>query len=87
MSDSTRPVDCQKLVELLGDYADEQLPAEQKAAVDSHLGQCAPCMAFLRQYRFAPTAVREHLLKAVPVDLENRLLSFLRDKTKSKAKS
>ena len=39
-------------------------------------------MAFLRQYKFAPQAVRDHLLKAVPVDLEDRLLSFLKNRTK-----
>jgi anti-sigma factor RsiW len=75
-------VDCRRLVDLLGDYVDDQLDADQKQAVDAHVAQCAPCVAFLRQYRFAPTAVREHLLRSVPVDLENRLLSFLRDRVK-----
>ena len=77
-----KPVDCKSLVELLGEYVDDQLPGEVKAAVESHMHQCAPCMAFIRQYRFAPQAVREHLMQKVPVDLENRLLSFLRDRTK-----
>jgi hypothetical protein len=81
---STRPVDCQALVELLGDYVDDQLPADQKAVVDGHMHQCAPCMAFLRQYRFAPEAVRAHLLEKVPIDLEDRLLSFLRKRTGKK---
>ena len=61
MSDPHRPVDCQRLVELLGDYVDEQLPPEQRSAVDAHMGQCAPCMAFLKQYRFAPQIVRDWL--------------------------
>ena len=80
----TTHVDCQGLVDLLGDYVDEQLPGDLKAAVDGHMGQCAPCMAFLKQYRFAPQAVRNHLLHKVPVDLENRLLSFLKTKTQCK---
>jgi len=81
MSNPHRPVDCQQLVALLGDYVDEQLPQEQRHAVEAHMGQCAPCMAFLRQYKFAPQAVRDTLLKKVPIDLENRLLSFLRERT------
>lgn len=85
MSDSTRSVDCEQLVSLLGDYVDNELPADQRAAVESHMGQCAPCVAFLRQYKFAPQAVREYLLQQVPVDLENRLLSFLKQHTKKKA--
>lgn len=82
MSDEHSVVDCNQLVELLGDYVDDQLPPEIRARVDGHMQQCAPCVAFLRQYRFAPEAVRNHLLQKVPVDLENRLLSFLRQKTK-----
>ncbi len=76
----TTHVDCKGLVDLLGDYVDDQLPPHLKTAVDGHMGQCAPCMAFLKQYRFAPEAVRAHLLQKVPVDLETRLLSFLKTK-------
>lgn len=74
-------IDCRRVVDLLGDYVDDQLPAADKRAVDAHVGQCAPCVAFLRQYRFAPAAVREHLLSKVPADLESRLLGFLRQRT------
>jgi anti-sigma factor RsiW len=81
MTQNNRPVDCDGVVELLGEYVDDQLPADVRAAVEQHMHHCAPCMAFIRQYRFAPQAVREHLLQKVPVDLENRLLSFLRDRT------
>jgi hypothetical protein len=82
MSNQSRPVDCQQLVELLGEYVDNQLTAEQRVHVDYHMEQCAPCLAFLRQYKFAPQAVRDHLLQAVPVDLEDRLLSFLKKRTR-----
>jgi anti-sigma factor RsiW len=75
-------IDCRRLVDLLGEYVDDQLPAEQKTAVEQHVGQCAPCVAFLRQYRFAASATRDHLLSRVPVELENRLLSFLRERTR-----
>jgi anti-sigma factor RsiW len=65
---------------LLGDYVDDHLDETTKSNLDAHLSQCAPCLAFLRQYRFAPVAVRECLLKKVPADLEHKLLSFLRTK-------
>lgn len=77
---NARAVDCRQLVGLLGDYVDEQLPTEMKAAIDDHISQCAPCVAFIRQYRFAPQAARATLMKKVPEDLEVRLLSFLKDK-------
>jgi anti-sigma factor RsiW len=75
-------VDCRSLVDLLGEYVDDQLPAEQKQAVERHVGQCAPCVAFLRQYRFAAAATRDVMLAKVPSELEDRLLSFLRDRTR-----
>lgn len=81
MSDSKK-VDCQKLVTLLGDYVDEALPNDLRSAVDGHMTECAPCMAFLKQYRFAPGAVRQALLQNVPTDLESRLLSFLKQRCK-----
>ena len=75
-------VDCRGLAGLLGDYVDDQLPAEVKSAVEGHMTMCAPCMAFLKQYRFAPEAARKLLLRSVPVELEQRVLSFLRSKCK-----
>lgn len=78
-------VDCRKLVGLLGDYVDEQLPDEIKAAFEEHIAQCAPCIAFVKQYRFAPEQARAVLLRKVPTDLEARLLSFLSAKCKDQA--
>ncbi len=75
-------VDCRRVADLLGDYVDEQLPSSLKVAVESHMSQCAPCIAFLRQYKFAPEAARRMLLKQVPEELEQRLLSFLKSKCK-----
>jgi anti-sigma factor RsiW len=73
-------VDCQQVETLLSDYVDERLESTQKTAFDSHVSQCAPCLAFLRQYRFAPQAMRTHLLKCAPADLEAKVMSFLRTK-------
>jgi hypothetical protein len=75
-------VDCRRLAQMLGDYVDELLPTGVKDQVDAHMSQCAPCMAFLKQYRFAPEAARRVLLKAVPPELESRVLSFLRERCK-----
>ena len=85
MTDDHDPVDCRKLATLIGDYVDDQLPGGMKGAVDQHMSQCAPCMAFLKQYRFAPDAARKMLLQAVPKELEDRVLSFLRAKCTKKA--
>jgi|SRR4051812_3468883 len=76
------PVDCARVADLLGDYVDEQLPHNVRSAVDEHMQMCAPCIAFLKQYRFAPEAARKMLMQSVPKELEDRVLSFLRAKCK-----
>jgi anti-sigma factor RsiW len=78
------PVDCQQVETLLSDYVDARLDEPQRDALDDHLSQCAPCLAFLKQYRFAPQALRTRLLAQAPVDLEKRLLSFLLSRTANK---
>lgn len=75
-------VDCRSLAHVLGEYVDDQLPTEMKSQVDAHMSQCAPCLAFLKQYRFAQDAARKVLLNSVPAELETRVLSFLRARCK-----
>lgn len=70
---------CRELIEFLGDYLDGQLPAQQRGAFESHLGECPHCANYLYSYRrtialagqaFADDApaqgqVPEELLRAV----------------------
>lgn len=74
------PVDCRSLARMLGDYVDDQLPETVKQEMDKHMSMCAPCLAFLKQYRFAPDTTRKVLMNAVPAELENRVLTFLRSR-------
>lgn len=71
-------VDCRALARMLGEYVDDELPPDVKQAMDGHMAMCAPCLAFLRQYRFAPDATRRMMLSAAPPELEMRVLTFLR---------
>jgi anti-sigma factor RsiW len=75
---------CKRIVDLLGEYVDGELPVDVKSRMDGHIGNCAPCMAFMRQYRFADEGVRRCLLKRVPEEVENRLLSFLKGRCQKK---
>lgn len=78
--DGQREIDCRKLVELLTDYVDGELPRSVSEAMDRHMGACAPCIAFVREYRFAGESARRVLIRQVPDGLEERLLSFLKKK-------
>jgi anti-sigma factor RsiW len=76
----TPPAACQKIANLMGEYVDNTLAAAERIALESHLQMCGPCVNFLNQYRFAPQAAREALLKEVPAALESKLLAFLKSR-------
>lgn len=42
---------CQELVEVVTDYLEGRLPAEEVARVDAHLALCPPCVHYLEQIR------------------------------------
>jgi len=41
---------CRETIEFLMDFLDHDLPAAQRAAFESHLAACPPCVEFLRSY-------------------------------------
>ena len=49
---------CQELVELVADYLDKVLPAEQRAAMDEHLAGCDGCTDYLEQIRLVVQALQ-----------------------------
>ena len=81
-----KPLTCDRLVDLLTDYVDGEMPEELRKAMDEHMGQCAPCVAFMREYRFSNDAARRCMLKKGPDTLEDRLLGFLRGRCQKHAK-
>jgi anti-sigma factor RsiW len=70
---------CREAVDLLLDYVEGRLPAEDQKALDEHFGECPPCLEFLRSYRETPRIVREStaMLASVPEAVRQRLRSFL----------
>jgi anti-sigma factor RsiW len=73
---SHREPTCQELAELLTDYLEGLLPAEQHALFDLHISDCPDCTLYVEQMRTTiltagrvraddiPPAVREELLTA-----------------------
>jgi anti-sigma factor RsiW len=51
VSDQPDDIDCQDFVELVTDYLDEALPADERARIDRHLASCPGCAAALAQWR------------------------------------
>ncbi len=41
---------CREFIDFLMDYLTGELPAEQRACFEEHLGECPDCVAYLRSY-------------------------------------
>jgi anti-sigma factor RsiW len=72
------PMTCKRTAELLCDYQEGMLDADDKEVIDSHMAQCAQCRAFVATYRATTALCKKVLSAAVPSDLEGKLMSFLR---------
>ena len=70
---------CQELVELVTDYLEDALPAEERARFDAHLAECPGCHRYLEQMR-ATIATAGRLRESdLPPELEDRLLGAFRN--------
>jgi anti-sigma factor RsiW len=74
------PIVCSSGVQLLGDYLEGVLPPDLRADIEAHVAGCERCTAFVASYRDTPRVLREATLAALPADLEQSLLKFLRDR-------
>jgi anti-sigma factor RsiW len=70
---------CQDCIDLLLDYVDGELPAEQKAKLDDHFHGCQPCEDFLATYQATRTMCRKALAKTMPESVAEKLHTFLRE--------
>jgi anti-sigma factor RsiW len=43
-------ITCRELIDFLMSYVDGELPPEQRAEFDRHLGACPPCRRYLDSY-------------------------------------
>jgi anti-sigma factor RsiW len=69
---------CKDAIDLLRSYLDGEMPAETKAHLEQHLGDCTPCEEFLKTYRATPGLCREALASKMPEALSRGLTDFLR---------
>ena len=71
-------VTCASGVELLMDYLEGALPPAVSADLEAHVAACPRCAAFIASYRETPRILREATAAALPPELEESLLAFLR---------
>ena len=79
MSIRKRTLGCQEVVDLFGEYIDDELNPELKECVGRHIEECPCCEEFEKSYRFVIQAAS--LLKPREVDMplgaRNRLRNVL----------
>ena len=67
-------VGCKAIFERLSEYLDEELDPEVCAAMDRHMGDCAPCAKFLESLRRTVTALHDVESPRLPDELRRQVL-------------
>lgn len=78
----TRPfreyLTCKELVELVTDYLEDRLSAEQRLKFDQHLNWCPPCVHYLEQIKVTIRAAGRLTEHHVPEAAKAALLEAFR---------
>jgi anti-sigma factor RsiW len=77
MADGTA-IRCQDVVEVITDYLEGKLPAEDVASFEAHLAICDGCQWYLEQMRITIAAVGRIEDEDVPAELRDTLLAAFR---------
>ena len=68
---------CRDAIEILDDYVDGVMPAEQAAELERHLAGCEPCRAYLATYRRTRVVGAAAARVEMPEEMQMRLRRFL----------
>jgi anti-sigma factor RsiW len=79
MTDTVEQLSCRELVELVTDYLEDALPAEDRARFDVHIGGCDGCIAYLEQMRTTIELAGRLEPEHVSPEAEAALLGAFRD--------
>jgi anti-sigma factor RsiW len=71
---------CRELIALLADYLEASLSPEVIAQLERHLGDCAPCVAYLNTYRRTREVAADAGRVEMPEEMKARLRAFLLDR-------
>ena len=77
---------CQELVELVTDYFDNALTAEQRRSVEEHLAVCRGCTHHVGQMRLTIRTVESLRDESLPPPTREELLELFREWRRGKSK-
>ena len=52
---------CREVIQVLIDYLEGDLPADERQSLEEHMAQCGACYAFMRTYQKSTELVRRAL--------------------------
>jgi hypothetical protein len=79
MPHSPLHISCQEVVELVTDYIEQALPADEASVFEQHLNFCDGCVLYVDQVRKTIDVVGELRAEDVPEDTKAKLMSAFRD--------
>jgi anti-sigma factor RsiW len=79
MAESAEHLSCQEVVELVTDYLEAALPADQTSLFEQHLNFCEGCVWYVEQIRMTVATVGRLRSEDVPAETRERLLAAFRD--------
>jgi len=73
-------IDCKDLVEQLGDYLENEMPADLRASLEHHLSHCRTCQVILDSTRKTIRIITESGSFEVPGELSERMITKIMKK-------
>jgi len=67
---------CRQLIDFIGAYRDNELPAMERAEFDRHLAVCPSCVAYLNTYEKTVTLSRKSD-EPIPADVPEALINAI----------
>jgi hypothetical protein len=72
-------VTCQEVVELVTDYLERALPADETSLFEQHIDFCDGCSVYVEQMRTTVVTVGRVTEEGVPPETRERLLTAFRE--------
>jgi predicted anti-sigma-YlaC factor YlaD len=72
-------ISCQEVVELVTDYLEQELAAEEASLFEQHLNFCDGCIVYVEQMRATAATVGRVREEDVPPETKDKLLTAFRE--------
>jgi anti-sigma factor RsiW len=79
---SERGLTCHEVIDILTEYIEDALPAEERRRVEEHLAGCDGCTAYLETMRETIRVTGMLTEEQIPVQQKEQLLEAFRDWTR-----